>query len=78
MSDKQKFVFGKQNYTFIIGGFLLTLIGFFMMIGGGAEDPTTFNGDELFSSTRITIAPILVIAGYGVVLYGIMKPKKAK
>ena len=78
MSDKEKFVFGKQNYQLIIGGFVLTLIGFFLMIGGGSDDPNVFNEEELFSHTRITLAPILVIAGYGVVIYGIMKKNKAK
>lgn len=78
MSDKEKFVFGKQNYQLIIGGFALTLIGFFLMIGGGSDDPNVFNEEELFSHTRITLAPILVIAGYGVVIYGIMKRNKAK
>ncbi len=78
MSNKEKFVFGTENYRLIIGGFILSLIGFFLMIGGGSEDPNVFNEDELFSATRITLAPILVIAGYGVVIYGIMKKRKAK
>lgn len=78
MSDKEKFVFGKQNYPLIIGGFALTLIGFFLMIGGGSDDPNVFNEEELFSHRRITLAPILVIAGYGIVIYGIMKKNKAK
>ena len=77
MSKDAKFVFGKENYMIIIGGLLLTLIGFFLMIGGGSEDPNVFNEEELFSTTRITIAPLLVIAGYGVVIYGIMKKRKA-
>ena len=74
--NKQKFVFGPANYRLIIGGFALTLIGFLLMIGGGSENPNDFNGDELFSDMRITIAPLLVIAGYAVVIYGIMKRKK--
>ena len=77
MSDKEKFVFGMENYRLIIGGFLLSLIGFFLMIGGGSEDPNVFNEEELFSPMRITLAPILVIGGYGVVIYGIMKKNKA-
>ena len=76
MSTKEKFVFGKENYRLIIGGFIVTLIGFFLMIGGGSEDPNVFNEEELFSPIRITLAPILVIAGYGVVIYGIMKRRK--
>lgn len=78
MSEKEKFVFGTENYRLIIGGFVLSLIGFFLMIGGGSEDPTVFDEAELFSHTRITLAPILVIAGYGIVIYGIMKKRKAK
>lgn len=76
MSTKEKFVFGKENYRLIIGGFIVTLIGFFLMMGGGSEDPNVFNEDELFSPIRITLAPLLVIAGYGVVIYGIMKRRK--
>lgn len=78
MDNKNKFVFGAQNYQLIIIGFAVTLIGFFLMIGGGSEDPTQFDGDQLFSTVRITISPILVIGGYGLVLYGIMKKRKAK
>lgn len=76
MSENKNFVFGKDNYTFIIGGFVLTLIGFVLMMGGGAENPDEFNANELFSFTRITLAPFLVILGYVIVIYGIMKKRK--
>ena len=76
MSSQNNFVFGKQNIIIIIAGLVLTLIGFFLMIGGGSEDPNVFNKDEIFSHTRITLAPILVIGGYGVVIYVIMKKNK--
>jgi len=74
--SKDNFVFGKDNKMFIIGGFVTSLIGFLLMMGGGSEDPTKFNSKELFSFTRITLAPFLVILGYLVVLYGIMKKRK--
>lgn len=76
MSENKNFVFGKDNYTFIIGGFLITLIGFLLMMGGASEDPNVFDANEIFSPIRITLAPFLVIVGYGVVLYGIMKKRK--
>lgn len=76
MSENKNFVFGKDNYTFIIGGFVLTLIGFLLMMGGASEDPNVFDADELFSPVRITLAPFLVIVGYIIVLYGIMKKTK--
>jgi hypothetical protein len=78
MNEKNKFVFGSQNYYLIIGGFVLSLIGFFLMIGGGSEDKTVFDAEELFSHTRITVAPILVILGYVVIIYGIMKKNVVK
>ena len=75
--SKDNFVFGKDNKLFIIGGFVITLIGFLLMMGGGSEDPNVFDADELFSARRITVAPFLVILGYLVVLYGIMKKRKS-
>jgi hypothetical protein len=60
----------------IILGFVVSLVGFFLMIGGGSEDPNMFDADALFSPVRITLAPILVIAGYVVIIYGIMKKSK--
>jgi hypothetical protein len=43
------------------------------MIGGGTDNPNNFNADELFSPIRITVSPMLIIAGYIVILYAIMK-----
>jgi hypothetical protein len=77
MNAKDKFVFGKQNVMLIIIGIAVSLIGFTLMIGGGSDDPNVFNEAEIFSFTRITLAPLLVIGGYGVVIYGIMKKRRA-
>lgn len=63
----------KDNLRYILIGVALNVIGFVLMIGGGSEDPNQFNADELFSTTRITIAPILIVAGYAIIIYGIMK-----
>jgi len=76
MSTKEKFVFAKNNIVMILIGIGITLLGFALMIGGGSEDPNVFNEDELFSDVRITIAPLLVISGYCVVIFGIMKKPK--
>lgn len=67
-----KVAFNKKNYIIIGVGVLITIIGFILMSGGGSEDITKFNPD-IFSFRRITLAPMLCIVGYGVVLYGIMK-----
>ena len=74
--QKHFFSFNKQNYLIILAGVVLVLVGFMLMTGGGSEDPAVFNGDELFSARRITLAPFTVILGYVVVLFGIMKKQK--
>jgi len=67
----------RENFKYIIVGCVVVIIGFILMSGGGTEDPSQFNEDELFSFRRITLAPFLVMVGYGVVLFGILKrPKK--
>tara|TARA_B100000508_G_scaffold141097_1_gene147115 strand:+ start:226414 stop:226674 length:261 start_codon:yes stop_codon:yes gene_type:complete len=72
-NKKQKFIFNRSNYMYLIVGVVLNVIGFLMMIGGGAESPNDFNGEELFSSMRITISPIVILLGYAVIIYSIMK-----
>lgn len=73
---KQGFAFGKENYRILIVGVVIVVIGYLLMIGGGSDDPNQFNADEIFSTRRITIAPITILAGFVVVLFGIMKKSK--
>ncbi|MAJ06031.1 MAG: hypothetical protein CL832_02780 [Crocinitomicaceae bacterium] len=76
MEEKSKMVLGKKNYVFIIIGCLVVILGFILMSGGGSENPNIFQEEELFSFRRITLAPFMVMLGYGVVLYGIMKKQQ--
>jgi hypothetical protein len=79
MKDPIKhFGFNPQNYIWLFIGIIINVLGFILMIGGGAEDLNEFNSEELFSTTRITIAPMLIIAGYVVILFSIMKKTKIK
>lgn len=72
------FTLGKQNYRLLLIGLALNVIGFILMLGGGSDDPKVFNEAELFSATRITVAPILIIAGYILIGYAIMKKPKTE
>jgi hypothetical protein len=67
------FGFQKENYRLLLIGIVINVIGFILMIGGGTDNPNNFNADELFSPIRITVSPMLIIAGYIVILYAIMK-----
>ena len=73
---KPGFAFGKENYRILIIGVVIVVIGYLLMIGGGSEDPNTFNADEIFSFRRITLSPIVILVGFVVVLFGIMKKSK--
>lgn len=72
------FALGKENYKLMIIGFLIVVIGFILMIGGKSEDPNVFNKDELFSFRRITLAPVIVLAGFIFEVWAIMKKPKEK
>ncbi|MCD7969495.1 MAG: DUF3098 domain-containing protein [Alistipes sp.] len=65
-----------QNYKLMLLGFGIIVLGFILMAGGGSKDPNEFNYD-MFSFRRITLAPLLVLGGFVLEIYAIMKlPKK--
>ena len=66
-------LFGKENYIWMLAGLACLALGFFLMAGGKSSDPKVFNTNEVYSTTRITIAPILIIAGFILEIVGIMK-----
>ncbi len=74
--SKFDFPLKKQNITLILIGLAVNVLGYLLMIGGGAENPNEFKEAELFSTTRITVAPILILLGFGIIIYGIMKKVK--
>jgi hypothetical protein len=69
-------IFSKDNYKWMAIGAVVITIGMFLMSGGGSKDPNVFNKDEVYSSTRITIAPILILAGFVLEIYAIFKKPK--
>jgi hypothetical protein len=69
------FAFGKENYRLMLIGLALIAIGFILMIGGGSKDPSQFNPD-IFNFQRLTLAPILILAGFVVEIFAIMKKPK--
>lgn len=75
-TKKPGFAFGKENYRLLIIGTLIIAVGYVLMVGGGSDNPNEFKGEELFSTRRITIAPLTIIAGFVTVLWAIMKKSK--
>ncbi|MDF2187366.1 DUF3098 domain-containing protein [Paraflavitalea sp. CAU 1676] len=70
-------LFGKENYIWIIAGIVVMLIGLALMMGGDSKDPNVFTNNEVYSFRRITLAPILILAGLGLEVFAIFRKPKA-
>lgn len=69
--QEKRYAFGKKNYRLLFAGLALLLIGYLLMIGGGSDNPEEFS-KEIFNFRRLTLAPILVLAGYAMGIVAIM------
>ena len=72
-----EFIFKKKNFIFMFIGFGRIALGFLLMSGGGSDDPNVFN-PEIFNFQRISLAPMLVLLGFGVEIYAILLTDKNK
>ena len=61
-----------KNYVLILLGAVIIILGFVLMSGGTEATPETFS-DDIFSFRRITLAPIVAIAGFAFEIYAILK-----
>ncbi len=74
---KPEFLFEKANYKILLIGLAVITLGFILMSGGGSDDPNVFS-DKIFDFRRIRLAPAVVLIGFGLMVYAILKnPKKA-
>ena len=69
-------LFEKENLLLMLAGVAVIAIGMLLMVGGRSSNPAEFNYNEVYSTTRITIAPILIIIGLGIEIYAIFKKPK--
>lgn len=75
-TNKTTPLFSKENFILMLTGGLVIALGMFLMSGGKSEDPNVFSNSEVYSSTRITIAPILIVLGLLIEVYAIFKKPK--
>ena len=76
INSKGNLPLSKHNYVLMLIGLAVIILGYILMSGGGSDDPNIFNGEELYSFRRITLAPILIVAGFIFEIYAIMKRPK--
>jgi len=68
----RNFAFGKDNFIWIGIAIIFIILGFALMSGGSSPDGISFN-PEIFSKQRIVVAPIIVMIGYLLMIYAILK-----
>ncbi|RZJ36341.1 MAG: DUF3098 domain-containing protein [Flavobacterium sp.] len=73
--DNNEFLFGKLNYRILLIGLGVIALGFVLMSGGGSDNPAVFN-EDIFSFRRIRLAPTVVLIGFGIIIYSILKNPK--
>ena len=70
-------IFSKENYKWMLIGGIVIILGMILMSGGKSQDPNVFDYNVVYSTTRVTIAPILIVGGLLIELYAIVrKPKQ--
>ena len=66
-------LFSRENYKWMIIGIVITILGFILMTGGKNQNPDMFDYKVVYSTMRITIAPILIVCGLVVEIFAIFK-----
>ncbi|HLT41842.1 MAG TPA: DUF3098 domain-containing protein [Sphingobacteriaceae bacterium] len=67
-TSKESFVFGKINYQLMIASVVVIFIGFALMMGN----------TDIYSFTKITLSPIVVVAGFALGIVSIFKKPKTR
>jgi sulfite exporter TauE/SafE len=74
-ASNQELLFGKKNYMFILIGVGLIFLGLALMSGGHMPSPDVWDESLIYSHRRITVAPIVILAGLAVNVYAIFVKK---
>ena len=80
ISTNNDFAISKHNARLLLVGFGIVVLGFILMIGGAPNSPDMWYPEndptkipEMFSFTRVTIAPIVVVFGFVFNIWVIMR-----
>ncbi len=75
-TDNGSLHFSKENFKWMIAGLVVIALGMFLMAGGKSSNPAEFHPNEVYSTTRITIAPLLIVLGLGLEVFAIFRKQK--
>ncbi len=71
------FLFDRTSYLMLAGSVAIILVGYFLMQGGGSDDPNVYN-PEMFNFQRLVVAPGLILVGLVVALFALLRKPKAQ
>ena len=69
-------LFDRENLLWMLIGLAVMAVGFLLMAGGRSDDPNVFKPDEVYGVRRITIAPIIILAGLVIEIVAIFRRPK--
>lgn len=65
-AEPASFAFGRENYIIMSVGIVIIAVGFYLMSGT----------DEIFNSTKLTVAPLVVVLGFIIEAFAVMYKSK--
>ncbi|MCQ2110943.1 MAG: DUF3098 domain-containing protein [Bacteroidaceae bacterium] len=75
--NKNNFAFGRTNYILVGIGMAVIILGFLLMTGPGST--TEAFEPDIFSFRRVSLAPVVTLAGFVMMIIAIMyRPKQKK
>ena len=75
MEENKSFTLGKINLVLIAVGFIIVVLGFFLM--SGSTSGVEYNPD-IFSARRINIATMVSLFGFVFIIFAILFKSKTK
>lgn len=69
-------LFGRENIIIMLIGIAVITLGMILMSGGKNPDPNVFKNDLVYGFRRITLAPIVILLGFGIEIVAIFWKEK--
>ena len=73
-TGSNELIYGRNNFIWMGIGLALVVVGLLLMNGGAMPSPDVWDESIIYSFRRITLAPLMMVAGFVVVIIGIFKP----
>ncbi|MDR1682293.1 MAG: DUF3098 domain-containing protein [Candidatus Symbiothrix sp.] len=74
--ENKHLAFGKENFILLTISIVIIIIGFILVSGGKTTEETGFD-PSIFNTRRLLVAPIVIMTGFGLIIYAILKKPKA-